>query len=147
MLRVASRSARVAVALLVCACEAQSIKQGQPAVLTNPTAQSIAELNRVVREALHGAPIRLADDALTHDSVLIVEHRQPRDAAGLPLNGRELGRPEHFRLVMHHSRCILIHERAGESWALRSATCAPLADSRATGRRNSTGAQPPVVRR
>ncbi len=84
-------------------------------------------MNRVVRDALRRVPVRLADDALTHDSVLVVEQLQPRDAAGLPLNGRELGKPEHFRLAILRLHCILIHERTGERWALRSASCAPAA--------------------
>jgi hypothetical protein len=127
MLRVASRALRVAALLVLCACQTLSAQEPQPAILTNPTAQSISELNRVVRDALHGVPVRLADDALTYDSALVVEHLQPRDAAGLPLNGRELGKPEHFRLVILRSHCILIHERTGKRWALRSATCAPAA--------------------
>ncbi|MFI4868571.1 MAG: hypothetical protein ACHQDD_04375 [Steroidobacterales bacterium] len=112
---------------LISACETLSAREDRPAILTGPPAQSLPELNRVVSEALNGAPVRLADDALLHDSGLIVQHSQPRDAAALPLNGRELGRPEHFRLVKHGSHCVLIHERTGKSWILRSATCIPLA--------------------
>ena len=111
--------------VLTSACEMLSAEEQRLAVLTNPTPQSRAELSRVVIDALHGAPVRLADGALTHDSVLIIDHIQPRDAAGLPLNGRELGKPEHFRLVKRGSECILIHERTGKGWILGYATCAP----------------------
>jgi hypothetical protein len=129
MLRVVVRAPWVAVWLLICACETLSARQ-QAAVLTNPTARSVSELNRVVREALNGVPVRLAGDALTHDSVLVIERIQPRDAAGLPLDGRELGKPEHFSLVKHGSRCILIHERTGKRWVLSSATCIPASASK-----------------
>jgi hypothetical protein len=123
------RSALWAAALVVTpACETPSAAEQRPATLVSPTAQSRAELVRVVSDALHGAPVTLADDALTHDSDLIVEHARPRDAAGLPLNGRELGKPEHFRLVKHGSDCILIHERTGKRWTLSSATCMPAAE-------------------
>jgi hypothetical protein len=121
---VASRAACVGVLLLICARQTLSAPELQPALLTNSTAQSISELQRAVRDALNGAPVRLAGDALTQNSILVVERVQPRDAAGLPLNGRELGKPEHFRLVKHGAHCILIHERTGKHWALRSATCA-----------------------
>jgi hypothetical protein len=87
-------------------------------------------LNRVVRDALNGVPVRLAGDALTHDSVLVIERIQPRDAAGVPLDGRALGKPEHFSLVKHGSRCILIHERSGKGWVLGSATCIPVSASK-----------------
>jgi hypothetical protein len=125
MRRVASKALPPVALLMLCACEIPLAHEPQPAVLTDPTAQSIADLNRVVSDALHGVPVRLADDALTHDSTLIVERQQFRDAAGLPLNGRELGRPEHFRLVIQRSRCILIRERTARHWWLRAATCAP----------------------
>ena len=125
MRRVASSAAWATVLVLICACETLSAREPPPAVLTNPTAQSLAELHRVVSGALNGAPVRLANDALTRDSVVIVDRIQPRDAAGLPLNGRELGKPEHFRLVKHGSHCILIHERTGKRWILGSATCEP----------------------
>jgi hypothetical protein len=124
-LRGASSAVRTAAVVVLCACGTVSAQEQQPAILTTPSVQSIAELNRIVSDALHGMPVRLADDALTHDSVLIVERIQPRDAAGLPLNGRELGKPEHFHLVKRGSQCILIHERTRKRWILSAATCAP----------------------
>jgi hypothetical protein len=96
-----------------------------PAVLTNPTAHSHAELVRVVSRAMNGAPVTVADSALTSDDVLIVERATRRDARGAELNGRETGRPEHFRLVKSGPRCVLVHERTGRRWTLRSATCSP----------------------
>jgi hypothetical protein len=110
---------------LMCACETLPAGEAQPAVLTHPTAETRAELSRVIRDALHGAPVRLAEDALTHDSVLIIARAEARDAAGLPLQGRELERPQHFRLVEHAAQCFLIEESTGRRWHLRSATCAP----------------------
>jgi len=126
MRRIASGATWTAALVLICACETLPAGEPQPAVLTHASAQGLAELKRVVSQALNGAPVRLADDALVHDSVLIVDRAQPRDAAGLPLNGRELGRPEHFQLLKRGPQCILIHERTGKRWILRSATCAPI---------------------
>jgi hypothetical protein len=97
-------------------------------VLTNPTAETRSELNAVVDQALHSAPVRLADDALTRDSVLLIDRIQPRDAAGLPLDGRRLGRPERFLLITPGSDCVLVPERPGRHYALSAATCAPLAE-------------------
>jgi len=89
-----------------------------PTFLVNPTDADRAELSRVVGEALHRPPVLLAPDALTRESTLIVAPVEPRDASGLPLNGRELGRPERFRLVRDGSQCLLIHERTGRRWKL-----------------------------
>jgi hypothetical protein len=96
-----------------------------PARLVNPSPQTRAELARIVSQALHGIPVRLADDALVHDSDLIVERITARDAAGIPVDGRALGKPEHFQLVLRGSSCVVIHERTGRSWTLASATCVP----------------------
>jgi hypothetical protein len=96
-----------------------------PAVLTQPTAESRAELVRTLSDALHGAPVTLADDALTRDGTLIIERIPPRTADGTPLSGRETGRPEHFRLMKNGSRCVLVHERTGKRWTLKAATCSP----------------------
>jgi hypothetical protein len=96
-----------------------------PARLVSPSAQTRAELSRIVSQALHGIPVRLADDALVHDSDLIVERKLPRDAAGIPVDGRALEKPEHFQLLLRGASCVVIHERTGRSWTLSSATCVP----------------------
>lgn len=112
-------------ALALAACPKGSSQHDLPAVLTNPTPQSHAEIVRLVSGALNGAPLTIADDALTRDSVLIIERSRPRDAEGRPLVGRETGRPERFRLVKNGARCILVHEGTSERWVLAAATCAP----------------------
>jgi hypothetical protein len=119
------KPALVAGALALAACAARSAPHDVPAVLTHPSAASRAELVRVVSRALNGAPVTLADDALTRDSTLIVERATHRDAEGRPLDGRETSRPEHFRLVQDGSRCVLIHERTGQRFTLAASTCSP----------------------
>jgi len=111
--------------VLTSACRTLSASEQQPAVVVTPTAAGRAELTRVVSIALNGVPVRLADDALTHESVLIIDRAQTRDAANLPLNGREIAKPERFRLVQQGSKCLLIHERTGKIWPLDSVRCAP----------------------
>src|SRR5258708_6297326 len=97
-----------------------------PAIIVNPTDASRMELARVVREALHGAPVTLADDALTTSNTLVIEHANPRDASGQPLDGRSLYRPERFELFAHKSHCVLVQSRTGRRWMLRHATCAAM---------------------
>ena len=97
----------------------------QPAVLIEQDAAARAELARAVSEALNGVPVRLADDALTRNSELIIERTQRLDTAGRPILGRSTERPEHFQLIERAGRCILIHERTAGRWPLRSARCAP----------------------
>lgn len=119
----------VAAALGLAGCAAAAGPRDLPAVLTNPTAESRAELTRTLSAALHGAPVTIADDALTRDGTLIIQRTEPRTAAGVPLSGRQTGRPEHFRLVKKGSRCVLVHERTGRRWTLETATCSPFSPS------------------
>jgi hypothetical protein len=109
--------------LALAACHARATPRDQPAVLTGPTAESRAELARVVSRALHRPSVTLADDALTADGTLVVERTVRRDAEGRPLTGRDTGRPEQFRLVRNGSRCVLVHERSGRRFTLKSASC------------------------
>ena len=105
-------------------CRVLAEPWGAPAIITHPNAASRAALERAVREALtHGAPVRLAPDALTHESLLIIGRAQARDAHGIPLNGRELGRPQHFRLLRRGSKCVLLHVETGKSRVLAHTTC------------------------
>jgi|SRR5882724_1355648 len=94
-----------------------------PAIIVNPSDASRMELARVVRKALHGARVTLADDALTTSNILVIEHANPRDASGRPLNGRSLYQPERFELFVHKSRCVLVRSRTGRRWTLRHAAC------------------------
>jgi len=111
--------------LALAACASMASGRDVPAVITSPTPESRAELTRVVRRALHDAPVTLADDALTRASELIIERSRPRNASGVPLSGREMRRPEHFRLVKNGSQCVLVHEHSGKRFPLAAATCAP----------------------
>jgi hypothetical protein len=117
--------------LPVCAVLAEP--WGAPASITHPTAASRAALERAVSQALtHGAPVRLAADALTHGSQLIVGPAQARDARGIPLNGRELRRPQHFRLLLRGSQCVLLHVETGKARVLAHTTCRPLSTGNAS---------------
>jgi hypothetical protein len=120
-----ARAAALGGALAGAACAARATPRDVPAILDSPTAASRAELRRVVSEALHGAPVTLADDALTADGTLLVERAAHRDASGRPVTGRDPGRPERFRLVKDGERCVLVHEASGRRFELESATCSP----------------------
>jgi hypothetical protein len=121
------------------ACARVLPQRDVPALITNASAQSHAELVRVVGEALRSAPATIADDALTRDGALIIERAHARAADGALLSGRETGRPEHFRLVKNGSHCVLVHERSAGRFTLASASCAPIDAA-------STHPPPPVGR-
>ena len=107
------------------ACATASPQRDVPALITSPTPEGRAEIARMVSRALNGAPLTIADDALTRESTLVIERARARGPDGLPLSGRDSGRPEHFRLVKNGSRCVLVHEGSGKRFSLESASCAP----------------------
>ena len=100
--------------LLLAACA--SAQPEVAAVIDKPTSESRVELAQAVSAALNGAPVRLADDALTRDSVLIIERAH---------TGRDLDRPERFRLVRAGASCVLVHERTARRMTLASTRCRP----------------------
>jgi hypothetical protein len=94
-----------------------------PAIIPHPTAASRADLESAVSQALGGTRVRLARGALTHDSLLLVDRAQARDLRGLPLNGRELQRPQHFQLLLRGSQCVLLHVETGRAYVLAHTRC------------------------
>ena len=101
--------------------------QEQPAVIAAHTEQSRAELARVVSAAMNGQPVTLADDALTRESVLMIERRTPPGPQGRAATGRTLEAPEQFRLVLRGARCVLVHARTAASGSSTQARCVPAA--------------------
>jgi len=99
--------------------------QEQPAVVTAPTAQSRAELERVVSAAFNGQPVTLADDALTHESVLTIERRTPPGEQGRAATGRTLDAPARLNLVLRGTRCFLVLAADGREWELNETRCVP----------------------
>jgi hypothetical protein len=97
----------------------------RPAVIARPDDRSRAELQRVISGAFNGRPVTLADDALTRDSVLIVERPEPRDAQGRRFGGRVLEAPERFHLLLRGSSCELVRESDGGRWPLTDTVCVP----------------------
>jgi hypothetical protein len=101
--------------------------QERPAVIVAPTAQSRAELERVLSAAFNGQPITLAADALTRDSVLAIERRMPPGPQGRAATGRTLEAPVQFRLVLRDDRCVLVRAADHREWQLAETRCVPAA--------------------
>jgi hypothetical protein len=119
--------ARIAIAaslLLPAACSTLAAQE-QPAVIAAHTAQSRAELMRVVSAAFNGQPVTLADDALTRESVLTLERTTPPGPQGRAATGRTLEVPERLNLVLRDRRCFLVREADGGEWELSEARCVP----------------------
>src|SRR5262252_2525260 len=117
-------------ALVVVARRPVSSRSDVPALIVNATPESGAALSKAVSEALNGAPVKLAADALTKTDVLIIERDQPRDPNGQMLNGREREMPEHFQLVKSADQCVLVHRRTEQRFPLAGVACSALGENR-----------------
>lgn len=106
-------------AAALCGC----VSTQTPAVIVEQSAQGRSELARVIAGALHTQEIALADDALTAAPMLIIERSPARDERGVLLNGRELSRPDVFRLFLVRGHCELTHPHSGRHWTLRDVQC------------------------
>jgi hypothetical protein len=107
----------------LCACKADGAGGEMPARIVNPTPESRAELARVVSSTLDDADVTLADDALTTDSLLVIERRPHRGLQHGRIMGRDLGKPEQFRLLKHGEQCILVQVSSGKRWVLPETSC------------------------
>lgn len=106
----------VAVLLALAACRTGAVRAEVPARIVEPTPESRAELQHVVSSTLGGRSVTIADDALTKDSLLIMEPKH--------LTGRDLRKPDHFRLVLSDSRCVLVHQESDARFELTQTRCA-----------------------
>ena len=106
----------VGAVVFLSACKTDAVRQDVPAQIIDPTPESRAELQHVVSSTLGGRAVTIADDALTEDSLLIIEPKY--------LTGRDLGKPDHFRLVLSDSRCVLVHEESNARIGLMETSCA-----------------------
>ncbi len=104
--------------------------QEQPALIAAHTQQSRAELTRLVSSAMNGQPVTLADDALTRESVLVIERRTPPGEQGRAATGRTLEAPQRLNLVLRTGRCLLVRAD-GREWELTEARCVPAASAAA----------------
>ncbi len=100
-------------------------REDVPALVVDPSPESRVEILRTVHTALNASNVTIAADALTHESVLVIERKPARDAKGRRLSGRDYGKPERFHLVKRGSRCALIHARTGVRYELEDVECVP----------------------
>lgn len=108
--------------VMLTACASVAGQDG-PAVLTEATTETHAELVKAVSAALNVPTVTIAADALTTDSELVIERATARDAGGRRVQGRELSQPEHFQLISTGSRCVLVHTRTKAEYPLPNAKC------------------------
>lgn len=112
--------------VLMAGCVGSSGGREMPARLLPPSEAARAELHAVVAAAIGQADVRLAEDVLQQDGVLLLERRPRTDPMGQRLPGRDLGSPSRFRLFIADDRCLLRQIDSDRSWHLEQARCVAL---------------------
>ena len=110
---------------LLTSCASSSASVDKSAVIVEPNAKSRLALQNAVSKSLGVAYVVMAEDALTKDSVLIIEPARIRDFEGRLLQGRETRLPERFHLVKGKKKeeCVLIYDRTGARIPLADTHC------------------------
>ena len=113
----------VVLTLLGAACGAPVVQPDVPALLTNPGPETLQEIEQTVSTALNDTKVTLATDALTKNSVLVIERGMQRRIDRPPELGRDLGRPIRFQLVIDGQQCVLVDQQSGQHWPLATVEC------------------------
>ena len=105
------------------ACQTLPPIKGTPALLSNTSAEILAELTEVISGALHGVRVTLAPDTLTTSPTVIIERAGHSSLGGDPMIGRKMDRPDHFSLSLSNGHCVLTHDETDTHYALAHAKC------------------------
>ena len=115
----------------VAACRTGQAVVEDRAVVVHPSPEARGAIAQAVVRALslEGNQVSLDDDALTHDSTLVIGRSQLRVQERLVVGGRDPNDPgevERFHLVKAGEHCLLVHDRTGRHYELVGTVCAPL---------------------
>ena len=120
------RWALPALAVLLLACAQPEAAPERPARLLDPDEAVRSELRATVAAAIGQADLRLADDVLTDDDLLMLEAAVRAAHPELRLPPEAEPEAVHFRLLIQAGRCVLLHPDSDRRWVLEQARCAPL---------------------
>ena len=104
-------------------CKNVAPESDQPAVILDPDSASRAALQAAVNDVLQ-TEVALADDALTKDSLLVIERRIPQTVEGSDAGGRTMQAPIQFQLVLNGTDCVLVDQRNQARTVLPDTNCA-----------------------
>lgn len=92
-----------------CTAAQPQARPERPALLTSATPQCHTAIEQALGRLLQ-APVALSPGIFTTSPTLLLERPQPRDATGLPRDGRLLGKPVQVTLATDGRQCLLVGE-------------------------------------
>jgi hypothetical protein len=113
----------LATLILLAGCQGLNQNPGIPALIVQPDEASRAALKNTLSEIFGGQEKTIADDALTHSSILSLEINLRKQADSQPALGRVVTPPFRFQLVKDKNGCFLVDLRDGKRHLLENTTC------------------------
>lgn len=113
----------LATLILLAGCQGLNQNPDLPALIVQPDEASRAALKNTLSEIFGGQEITIADDALTHSSILSLEINLRKQADSQPALGRVVTPPFRFQLVKDKNGCFLVDLRDGKRHLLENTTC------------------------
>ena len=111
--------ARLAILLLLTACESPAYRPARAAPLSP---EALASLTRVVADATDQRSLRLTPEVFATSHILTLEQRIP----GLPAaSGTVLEKPRQFHLLSNGRHCVLSDVKARKRYRLDKLVCQP----------------------
>ena len=121
-MRIKQHATAILAAAALCGCQAIGADTERPARIIDPDDASRAALQAAVNEAL-GREVRLAANALTDNSLLVIEISPPQSVEKPSPTGRDMTKPLRFQLVKSGSDCVLVNMQDDSRQVLADTRC------------------------
>lgn len=115
----------ISVVLLASACKTIEPSQAKPAIISNPSPETTAELTEVMSTIYGGRPVTLAPDVLTETNILSIQIA-PHEKDGLPVMGAIEEMPRQFQLLKHDNDCYLYDSQNDTLYPLETVQCSQI---------------------
>jgi hypothetical protein len=113
----------VTLTMALIACESLPPEDDVPAVIDNPTRESHGELVAIVASTLGQPLVMISHDALTRTDLLIIEQKRIQHPKNEQDAKQQHETSARFRLVVNHSRCVLIYLQDNSRIRLNETSC------------------------
>lgn len=115
--------------LLIAGCSLQAqdlrVNEASPALLSNSSTESIAELQVAIASLLKVEEVLIADDAFTQSSRLSLSRAPHTDPNGQLIMGRNFEMPDMIQLLVQGEQCFVYHEESDQHRSLALSKCIP----------------------
>jgi len=108
-----------------CSLQAQDLRvsEASPALLSNSSTESTAELQDAIASLLKVEEVLIADDAFMQSSHLSLSRAPHTDPSGQLIMGRNFDLPDMVQLLIMNKQCFVYHQKSDQSRPLPHSTC------------------------